>query len=85
MLTKLTLTVDQDIVRQAKKYAKERHRSVSRLVEEYLRTIAALESQESGTVPEAPITASITGMFSAGYKGEADRELLEAALLEGMK
>ena len=85
MLTKLTLTVDQDIVVQAKKYPQERHRSISRLVEEYLRTVAARELQMTNKIPDAPITASITGMFSAEYKGQSDRELLESALLESMK
>ena len=85
MLAKLTLTVDEEVVSRAKEYARERHRSVSRLVEDYLRGLAVSEGPKPGRLPDAPITSSLVGMFSSGYRGESDRELLEAALLESMK
>ena len=44
MLTKLTLTIDQDVIVKAKKYAHVKHRSVSKLVEEYLRTVSDSEN-----------------------------------------
>ncbi len=37
MLTKLTLTIDKSVVEQAKVYAQKKNRSVSRIVEDYLR------------------------------------------------
>ena len=36
MRTKLTLTIDKQVVDKAKLYAKKKNRSVSKLVEEYL-------------------------------------------------
>jgi len=38
MIAKLTLTIDKQVVDKAKTYAKKKNRSVSRLVEEYLKT-----------------------------------------------
>jgi len=85
MLTKLTLTIDEDIVQKAKAFAQTRHRSVSRLVEEYLRNLAIGEAKAAGTHRTAPITDSITGMFKGMDKGESYRDLLESALLDSMK
>jgi hypothetical protein len=39
MNTKLTLSIDYEIIEKAKEYAKENGRSVSDIVENYLRTI----------------------------------------------
>jgi predicted HicB family RNase H-like nuclease len=36
MYTKLTLNIDQNVIENAKKYAKHQKRSVSKLAEEYL-------------------------------------------------
>ena len=44
MLTKLTLTVDREVVVRAKQYAKRKHRSVSRIIEDYLRVITMDET-----------------------------------------
>ncbi len=83
MIAKLTLTIDEQVVRNAKLYAKKKNRSVSGLVEEYLRTIAIPETATiDGTAPRGPITESVTGMFKDEYRGQEYRELIEAALLE---
>ena len=39
MNTKLTLTIDQSVIEKAKKYAKEKERSLSDLIENYLKLI----------------------------------------------
>ena len=41
MATKLTLSIDAAVIRQAKAFAKHRCKSLSRLVEEYLRFVSA--------------------------------------------
>jgi CHAD domain-containing protein len=43
MNTKLTLSVDQKVVEQAKAFAKEKHTSLSKMFEEYLRAITSKE------------------------------------------
>ena len=83
MLTKLTLTIDQDVIVKAKKYAKGKHRSVSKIVEEYLKTVSDSESIRNNELNfEATLTNSITGMFREEYRGESYKDILETALLD---
>lgn len=83
MLTKLTLTIDQNVVIKAKKYAKVKHRSVSKIVEEYLKNISDSENiRNNGLDIEATLTNSITGMFSEEYGDESYKDILETALLD---
>ena len=81
MLTKLTLTIDKSVIEQAKEYAKKKNRSVSRIVEEYLKNIAM--NRDSGTFSKdikSPITDSISGLFKDN--GKSYKEMLEEALSE---
>lgn len=41
MLTKLTLSIDDQVVQKAKHYAQVHKRSISRMVEEYLKLISS--------------------------------------------
>jgi len=81
MLTKLTLTIDQSVVEQAKEYAQKKNRSVSRIVEEYLRNLAIThESFTSFSTMKSPITDSISGMFHDD--GKSYKDMLDEALQE---
>jgi len=83
MIAKLTLTIDKQVVDKAKTYAKKKNRSVSKLVEEYLKTISSNDIAASTTqMTKADITEKITGMFKKEYKGQEYKDLLEDALLE---
>lgn len=46
MTTKLTLTVEQDIIEWAKIYAKNTNRSLSKLIENYLETLTSENFEE---------------------------------------
>ncbi len=46
MATKLTLTIDDGVIQEAKAYAKRRRTSVSKLVEAYLKELAVAEGSE---------------------------------------
>ena len=81
MLTKLTLTIDDKVVERAKLYATRRHRSVSRMVEEYLRAISD-DSTVTNNSGIAPITGSLIGMFSESYNGEDYSQILDKARSE---
>ena len=81
MLTKLTLTIDDGVVTRAKKYAQNRNRSVSRIVEEFL----DLLSDETVDIDqqkklESPLTDSLVGMFKDS--GKPYKVMLEEALME---
>jgi hypothetical protein len=81
MLTKLTLTIDKAVVEQAKEYAQGKNRSVSRIVEEYLKKLSP--NRNPGKLPDeikAPITDGLSGMFKD--PGMPYNELLDAAMLE---
>jgi predicted CopG family antitoxin len=45
MNTKLTLTIEQSVIEKAKKYAKEKERSLSDLIENYLKSLTNSEEK----------------------------------------
>lgn len=51
MTTKLTLTIDDAVISVAKKYAKNKGKSLSDIVENYLMTLTAYESSEESISP----------------------------------
>ena len=79
MLAKLTLTIEQSVIEQAKEYAQKKNRSVSRIVEEYLKNIVANhETSTSFSKMKSPITNSISGMFHDN--GKSYEDMLSEAL-----
>ena len=78
MYAKLTLNIEENTFRQAKIYAKSKNRSVSTLVEEYLRSIS---DSNSNAKSATPITQALTGVIKLGENTEY-KELLADALLE---
>ncbi len=46
MTTKLTLTIEHDVIDSAKKYARKKGKSLSDIVEHYLRSVSADENEE---------------------------------------
>lgn len=51
MTTKLTLTIDDSVIDSAKKYARAKGRSLSAVVENYLKTISAMPTEENEISP----------------------------------
>jgi hypothetical protein len=83
MTTKLTLTIDEDVIVQAKKYAQKKNRSVSKIVEEYLKNVSELESVKTSTINySAKLTNSVVGMFKKEYDGQSYDDLLMSSLAE---
>ena len=79
MLAKLTLTIEQSVIEQAKEYAHKKNRSVSRIVEEYLKNIVTKhEAFTSFSTMKSPITDSISGMFHDN--GKSYKDMLSEAL-----
>jgi hypothetical protein len=86
VLTKLTLTVDREVISRAKQYARRRHRSVSRIIEDYLRVLSADEPTVEGSeVAPSEITDRLTGMFAAADTGKSYDALLDEALDEAFR
>ncbi|MDX9801542.1 MAG: DUF6364 family protein [Spirochaetia bacterium] len=83
MLAQLTFTIDKDVIKMAKKYAQIRNPSVSRLVEDYLKTVSDTANIRNNDMKlESSLTDSITGMFKEDYSGKPYKEILESALAD---
>ena len=63
MTTKLTLTLDDKVIKGAKKYAKASGRSVSELVESYFKSLTAQSNDQIDTL--SPSIRSLMGSFKA--------------------
>jgi hemerythrin superfamily protein len=61
MNTKLTLTIERSVIENAKKYAKNKKRSLSDLIESYLKTLTRDTSQEA--IELTPKVKSLKGSF----------------------
>jgi len=81
MNTKLTLTIEQAIIERAKSYAKEKGRSLSDIIENYLKVITKEERIEEEL---SPLIKSLRGSFkmpkSFDYKKELSKGLSEKYL-----
>lgn len=82
MNTKLTLTIEQSIIEKAKKYANDKGRSLSSIIENYLKVIT--REEESDDIELTPIVKSLKGSFKApknlNYKKEISKRLSEKYL-----
>ena len=85
MNTKLTLTIQQEVIEKAKTYAKEKGRSLSDLVENYFRTLG-LGEQPIENAPGS-IASSLLGSVKEpknfDYKKELEETLTERYLKNG--
>lgn len=69
MNTKLTLSLDKEIIEEAKNYAKSKQISLSKLIENYLNSLSH-ESKSSDTV--SPLVQSLTGIIPNDYDEKRD-------------
>ena len=61
MDAKLTLSLDKHIIDQAKRYAKKKNISLSKLIESYLDKVS---SKERGASDISPLVKSLSGIIS---------------------
>ena len=62
MSTKLTLRLDENLIKDAKKIAKSKGVSLSKMISNYFKSISIHQKQE---VIESPILSEITGILSS--------------------
>lgn len=70
METKLTLKLDQGVIRSVKKYAERRQRSLSRLVEDYFRKLISAEPDAEAEI--SPLVRELSGIIGEGPADDAD-------------
>ena len=76
MNTKLTLTVEQKIIEKAKQYAKRKNRSLSDIVENYLKMITKDDFKIEKTTGSTIVT-SLRGSFKMPKNFDYKNELKE--------
>ena len=69
MKTKLTLTIEQNVVEDAKRYARKNRKSLSSLIEEFLHQL----SRKSQTQPS--VVERTKGILKGVYHGKTDKEI----------
>lgn len=83
MNTKLTLTIEQEVIERAKNYAKEKNRSLSDIIENYLKMLTKSERNQKAEKLN-PIVKSLKGSFkmpkNLDYKKELENRLEEKYL-----
>ena len=67
---KLTLSVDEDVIRKAKRYSRRHDTSISRLVTEFLSSLS------DGEGFEAPVVSRLRGVLSSDVSVEEYRDHL---------
>lgn len=85
MNTKLTLTIEQAVIEKAKKYAKEKGRSLSDLVENYFKTITISEQpiyNKKGSIASS-LLGSVKEPENFDYKEELEEALAKKYLKNG--
>ena len=70
MDTKLTLRLDESLIRSAKRHSAATGRSVSRLVADYFALIGAADSQGAGEL--TPRVRSLVGALAGAIASEQD-------------
>jgi hypothetical protein len=77
MNTKLTLTIEQNVVNKAKVYAKRKGHSLSAIIENYLKAIT--QNGPKSDIEMTPVVKSLRGSFKAptniSYKKELSKSL----------
>jgi len=74
MNTKLTLTIEQEIIERAKNYAKEKNRSLSDIIENYLKMLTKSEKKQKEERLN-PIVKSLRGSFKMPKNMDYKKEL----------
>ena len=67
MNAKLTLSLDRDIIEQAKEFSRCHHKSLSKLIEGYLRQVV---NREEAAKQATPLVARLSGVIDAVKLGD---------------
>jgi 1-aminocyclopropane-1-carboxylate deaminase/D-cysteine desulfhydrase-like pyridoxal-dependent ACC family enzyme len=78
MNTKLTLTIEKEIIERAKNYAMKKNRSLSDIIENYLKTLTERE-QNNKNKKLNPIIESLRGSFKMPKDMDYKKELRNRA------
>ena len=74
MNSKLTLSLDRDIIEQAKEYSRSHHKSLSKLIEGYLRQVT---HEDDALQQVTPLVAKLSGVIDARKLGDHKSDYAE--------
>lgn len=77
MNTKLTLVLEQEIIQKAKDYARQKNRSLSNIIENYLKSLTREEIKPE-TIKVSPMVKSLRGSFKLPKDFDYKAELINA-------
>ncbi len=69
MKTKLTLTIEQSVIEEAKQYSRKNRKSLSALIEEFLHQLSHRSKTQSSVVEKTK------GVLKDAYEGKTDKEI----------
>ncbi len=76
MTTKLTLTVEKDVIELAKVYANKKGRSLSDLIENYLKTLVQKDNNKNDLSPNVKkLLGAVKAPKDFDYKKELEKTL----------
>ena len=76
MTTKLTLTIEEKVIGSAKKYAEKKGKSLSHIVENYLKSVSANENDEKEFSPKVQkLIGSVKLPVNFNYKTELKKSI----------
>ncbi len=76
MTTKLTLSIEQEVIKTAKTYAQAKGRSLSDLIENYLRTLSGKEPDNEELSPKiSKLVGSVKLPKNYNYKKNLSEEI----------
>ena len=81
-MAKLTLSVDKEVIEKAKLFARKQGRSLSSLVEDYLKSLITPGDQPENLFDYSPIVQSLRGSVKLESDSRDYREILEDELLK---
>jgi len=79
MATRLNITVDKTVIEKAKQYAKEHGRSLSGLIEEYLKSLIFKDKNE---FEPGSLVKSLWGSVNSLPEGKDYREAVEEEIMK---
>ncbi|MFK7810552.1 MAG: DUF6364 family protein [Saprospiraceae bacterium] len=79
-MNKLTLSINQSVIEKAKEYAKTSGKSLSSIVEEYLKSLAKEQKSKSKKTPN-DIVNELRGSVKLPKDSSTYKELLQDALV----
>ncbi|GMO31705.1 MAG: hypothetical protein Ta2F_07310 [Termitinemataceae bacterium] len=85
MYNKLTLNIEQNVIENARIYAKNQKRSISKLVEDYLSTISSRNNENIEYNSLGPITKELVGVIKIKENDKESidyKDILTDALME---